>query len=692
MRYAFVLAIIMLFNATIFGQNADFLTLEALAELQIPALDYVDVAQRFTSYDQGHTLSVNPPVYHIGDSQSFYVPVDDQWTERAISTELRGMTENVLIWVQDSAEFGRRNAQAIADHVEADVIAPLGRLLNYSLPPGIDGDPRLFVIMMHQPRFSRPAFFDGRHLRPRTLHSRSNQREMLVFNLAIGDEYELPDDYIIATIAHEYQHILLHHRDANEIRWLDEALSSFVEYYTGNSYVVEWLSEGFMPAPNTGLTHMLQGENRWAKYGAGGLFAIYIADRFGDATLAALHSEDMDGWAAVDRALRETIGRSANEVFADWVLANYYQDASRGFGYPGLDDLLVPIEPAPTLRDFPASHSGRLPQYGSEYLAVNAQGGDKLSLRLSQLPEARLIDLSPYDGEHFFYAVTTDRSSSRLTRSIEIKESSRPVWLNFRVWHDLAEHYEYGYLQISADGGHTWSVLPGNHTEPETYFGLFYDNGYTGRSGRWLLESFDLSDYAPGNIMLRFEVLTETVTTYKGLAIDNLRIDAIGYQDSFETPDDAWIAEGWIRTDNRLPNNTWLQVVQETGSGLDVSRELITGPGELTVDLLPGVDSALIAISPVVPRTTLDTEFALEINLLDADGNVIVVERDCRVTTTAGLNFRDAPKGNKIGLLPQGASAWALASREGWFNIEHDGLSGWIHGDYVTTEGDCVFG
>ena len=177
------------------AQESEYPTLQALADLQIPALDYVDVAQRFNSFDQSHAPPAVAHDYRIGDQHSFYLPIDDQWTENLISTELRGMTENALIWVQESAEFSRRNAQEIADRVEADVISALTQLFNYSMPPGIDGDPRLFVIMMHQPRFSRPAFFDQRHLRPRTLHSRSNQREMLVFNLAVRDEYGLPLDY-----------------------------------------------------------------------------------------------------------------------------------------------------------------------------------------------------------------------------------------------------------------------------------------------------------------------------------------------------------------------------------------------------------------------------------------------------------------------------------------------------------------
>ena len=123
-----------------------------------------------------------------------------------------------------------------------------------------------------------------------------------------------------------------------------------------------------------------------------------------------------------------------------------------------------------------------------------------------------------------------------------------------------------------------------------------------------------------------------------------MRIETIGFHDSFESPDDGWIAEGWIRTDNRLPNNTWLQVAQGTHDGIEVSRSLISGSGDLSVDILPGVSQVLVAVSPVVPQTSLPTEYKLEMNLLNAAGEIMAVSRECTVTTTHVLNYRDAPK------------------------------------------------
>ena len=62
---------------------------------------------------------------------------------------------------------------------------------------------------------------------------------------------------------------------------------------------------------------------------------------------------------------------------------------------------------------------------------------------------------------------------------------------------------------------------------------------------------------------------------------------------------------------------------------------------------------------------------------------------DCAVITTHALNFRDGPGGKRIGVLPERTAVTATARTPGWFEVEHDGVTGWISADYVETEGDC---
>ena len=64
---------------------------------------------------------------------------------------------------------------------------------------------------------------------------------------------------------------------------------------------------------------------------------------------------------------------------------------------------------------------------------------------------------------------------------------------------------------------------------------------------------------------------------------------------------------------------------------------------------------------------------------------------DCAVTTTYALNLRDGPSlaGARIGLVRQGATLATVGRTAGWYDVEYQGVSGWISADYVVTEGDC---
>lgn len=682
--------IVLLFtNFPLQAQNSEFPTLDALADVEIPGYDYVEALGRLGSYNPSFAPPASPPRYQVGDSQSFMLPYSDDHSERAENAELRGMTEHVLVWATDSANVSRYRAQTLAEMTEENVLGPMQQLFGFREPPGVDGDPRFNIVIMANADYQHWGFFARSHAIPRTHYSDSNQREMVVINLQGEDASRIDLDWFAATAAHEFQHVLLFHRDAGEELWLNEALSTFSEYYTYGERSAAGLGEHFLAAPNTALTRFRSGEDVSAKYGAAALFMIFLAEQFGNEIVARLQADSANGWRSVDKVLRENFGVSADDVFADWVLANYLQDAVRGFGYETLDPLLIAVQPVATLREFPALHSGRLPQYSSDYLAVDVRGADKLWLRLTQAPEANLINVAPDEGDRFYFAVSADYSDSRLTRHIDLLTFDE-VWLEYRIWYDLAKDFEYGYVQVSADRGKTWEMLAGKHTEKRQLYNYIDSNGYTGNSGGWLQERIDLGDYASRPILLRFEVITDAVTSYRGMAIDDLRIDAIDYHDGFESPDDAWVEEGWIRTDNRLPQNTWLQVVQETPDGLRLSRTLMTSSGEIIVDLLPDAFSALVAISPVVPQTSLETQYTLEANLIDANGVLMAAARGCTVTTTHALNFRDAPNGKKIGLLPHGTVAMALNRRAGWFKVAYDGERGWISGDYVTLHGDCA--
>ena len=682
----------LLLHLPISSQDADYPTLAALENLRVPPFDYAEMVNRFSSPRTGHSPPATPPEYEIGDSRTFRLSFTEDWRDVDTEMELRGQSSRVLVWVQATVDYPVWRANALAKNMEVKVLDPIQALFKFSEPPGVDGDPRLHIAMIDSPDAGRAGYFDSSGARPKSVDPLSNQIEMVVANLSEDVEYDFYDEILLGTVAHEYLHALQLHSDPGEEWWLDEALASYADYYTTkelfNRSNWHFDSEDFLAAPDTGLTQWFLLEDNSPNYGAGYLFVLYLVERFGEDILARLLVEKANGWRAIQKTLREYTEVSAEEIFADWALANYFLDARRGYGYRALDgELEVRPEPIAVLNSFPATYESALPQYSTDYIAVDVSGAEKLQLRLRQAADAKLVDAAFTDGEFFAYAVTSEESNSRLTRAFKL-DTFRQTWLQFRIWYDLDDELEYAYVSISDDDGESWSTLQGNYTEWSEIYGRYYKAGYTGRVRFFRSERIDLSDYAPGEVLISFEVLSDYGTLYRGLAIDDLRIRSIDYHEDFESPDESWIADGWIFTDNRLPNSTWLQVAQVTSEGPRVSRILATGDGELSVDLLPGVSQALVAVSPVVPITSWETEYSLELSLIDAAG-APMTEPGCTVTTTHALNFRATPNGGKIGLVPRGVALDALDRDGDWFMVYYDGAQGWIHGDYVQTAGNC---
>ena len=672
-------------GAIIGAQEDETSMLDELAALEIPAFDYAQLIYDFYDFRTDHSPPSSPPAYAVGDRENLWVDSGTDEGNVEIDAELRGKTDNVLLWVDNSLAYSNWRAQRMAEHIENEVIVPIHELFQYAAPPGVDGDPRLTIVMYHNPESSWQGIFDKGFALPHDMFEQSNQREMILVDPMYDDGTMLAEQDIASTIAHEYQHLLEHHRDYNEEWWIGEAMSTYVEYHLYGAESLEWYGDDFLKSPNIGLTYFHVDGDQYAQYAASGMFAIYLSQRFGEGILAHLYAESLDGWRGVAKVLREHYDASADEVFADWVLANYFQDWRRGYGYDDeVEAVLKAAQPTQTLRSFPAVHDGSLPQYSTDYIVANVSGADQLSLLLTQAPYLGFIETSAPEGDAFYYAPSTVWVDSSLTRNLG-RLRGRQIWLEFKVWHETKNDLEVAYVAVSTNGGRSWTALKGEHTGE----GYWLDDAYTGSSDGWQQERINLSRYRLIDTMLRFGLMTDGPTLDRGFAIDDVRIDAMDLHDGFETPDDDWVAKGWLRTNNRLPQNTWLQVVQETDDGLHLDRFFVTGTQQVDIDVQPGVSRAVIAISPMVPQTALPTEYGLAASLIDSEGNVITISRDCTVTTTTGLNFRDAPSGNKIGLISQGTPLDALDKRGDWFQVDHEGTLGWIHGGYVTTKGNC---
>jgi len=603
------------FTLPTMAQDTPYPTVDALNNMTLPPNDPIDLARRLRGITSAYVPPTSPPVWQIGDTQFFNVANSAVGQEQAINAELRGMSDNVLLWVQSNVTINDSMATRFVELVDSSIVAQVQELWGVVEPAGIDGDPRLYILMVTGLDNSIGGYFSDVHTYPRSVLPNSNQHEMMIINLSAFGTTDLLNPRVLTIIAHEYQHILRHFIDGNESTWLDEGFSTYTEHHIGwdsaRSQAVSFFNQ-----PDVQVNHWIADTHKFPRYGATFLLVNYFAEQYGLDALRQLSNEPLDGLAGLDAVLGEIDGETADEFFADWVLANYFRDPTTGYGYTTLDRNLPSARPIASIVNYPYQTSGRTPQYSTDYYTAFRLGdADNMTVSFSQSETVGMIPASVFDGEHMMYAVPADFSDVKLTRAIDLS-SVDSATLTFRAWYDLEELWDYGYVMVSTDDGNRWQILPASTTRDRNPYNRAYGVGFTGQSFGWVEQTVSLDDYAGQEILLRFEVITDAASIRHGMAIDDVRIDAIGYSDSFEDNISAWIAEGWIHTDNRIPQRTWVQVAQVNGQNVTLSRWLTDTTEEAwTIPLNDEVDMVLVAVSPIAQQTMLEADYGLSISL-----------------------------------------------------------------------------
>jgi immune inhibitor A len=124
----------------------------------------------------------------------------------------------------------------------------------------------------------------------------------------------------------------------------------------------------------------------------------------------------------------------------------------------------------------------------------------------------------------------------------------------FWTWYDIEPGWDFGFVQVSADGGATWTSLnlPGTTSahDPSAMDQIVANlPGFTGASGGWAMKTADLSAYAGQQIQLRFRYMTDWGTTGAGFYVDDITVTGNGavlFSDT-EASSAGWTAAGWTR-------------------------------------------------------------------------------------------------------------------------------------------------
>jgi immune inhibitor A len=419
------------------------------------------------------------------------------------------------------------------------------------------------------------------------------------------------------TLAHEFQHMIHWNQDRNEEAWLNEGLSVLAVALNGapNSGYIR----PFLRQPDTQLTTWaVGGEDPSPHYGAGYLFATYFLDHFGAETLKSVVRSELNGRASFDAVLAQSGSATRfDDVFADWVVANYLDDKALEAGRYGYRDLMLDdLTVASRHEQYPATITDTVHQYGADYIVLAGDAPRPLTIHFAGQTETHLAELSPHGGRWTWWSNRGDQVDCTLTRAFDLR-GVQTATLSAWMWYDIEESWDYAYIAVSTDGGQKWDILEGPATRRDNPNGNSLGPAYTGVSGggkapAWAEERIDLSRYAGRQILLRFELVTDDAVNLAGLFLDDISIPEIGYRDDMEAGQGGWVGAGFVRNDNRLPQRYLVQVIQYEAGRPVIKRMELDGEqrGEMEIaGLGPELGQAVVVVSALAPHTTEPAQY-----------------------------------------------------------------------------------
>ena len=124
-------------------------------------------------------------------------------------------------------------------------------------------------------------------------------------------------------------------------------------------------------------------------------------------------------------------------------------------------------------------------------------------------------------GWHSFYSDAVNNFRTTIT-AVDPWFVNAGDTLSFWTWYEIEANWDYGYVQVSTDGGYMFDNLEGNITTTGNPHGINQGNGITGSSGGWVYAQFDLCDYANQRVILRFLYDTDYFGLEEGWYIDDI--------------------------------------------------------------------------------------------------------------------------------------------------------------------------
>jgi immune inhibitor A len=572
-------------------------TVETLTQAQVPENDPYELACRLQSVCNV-SQTVQAKSYQIGDKEKFWILNSDTNEHSQITATLRYVTEHSYFWAEEGTPVNERDMKQLMDTFETKIYPTDRAFFGSEANPGVDGDPHIYVIYASSIGHNIAGYFSSSDSYNPLVKEYSNAHETYV----LGTSQDLGDEYTYATLAHEFVHMIQNASDRNDVSWMNEGFAEVGAFLNGYDIGgADWL---YIQNPDLQLNTWVNNDSPdfSAHYGQSFLYLAYFLDRFGEEATKALTNNPENDLTSVDDTLAELkitepeTGEAitADDVFMDWAVALHLMDRSVDDGrytynnYPNAPR----VESADLIADCPGSVNSSVNQYGMDYYRIKCAGDH--TLRFNGSTVASLLPVDAKSGRYMFWSNRGDESDMTLTREFDFTNVSGPISMSLALWHDLEKDYDYAYLEASTDGK-TWEILNTPSGTPDDPTGQSYGWAYNGQTNGWVDEEIDLSRFAGQKVQIRFEYVTDAALNGEGLLVDDVRIDAINYNEDFESGDGGWEAAGFVRVENTLPQTYRLALIIKgdttTVTHIDLNADQTA---EIPLSLSSGEEAVLV--------------------------------------------------------------------------------------------------
>ena len=554
-------------------------------------------------------LTAAPPDWAAGMERDFSVLDVSSGTMSGCTGHIFLVTDNIVFWADEA--YREEIPETVMESLkkfDAEQLPILRSTFGHEASPGVDNDPRFHVLFTDRIGDGYNGYFSAEDSADPRLRPNSNGMELVFLHTKLIGQGPLA---VIDTLSHEFQHMIHHAHDPNEMSFVNEGFSGLAEY-AAVSYVREPFLRAYFNDTGKSLIWWPDSGSHTPYYGSSFLFSVYLYDRFGPDLIRTMTASEENGLGGLDDALKKCgIALSADDVFLQWAAALLGQllqapvpdlDYS-GYAFPQ-DGITRDIQPL----SVPASERHEVSQYGLRL--YRTESGTPVRISITGDPESPVTGLTIPGGQSAWWSGADSNSLAFLRRSFDLSEASGEVFFEYDVCFDIETDYDYYYLLIEDGEGKVTQLAPSTVTDRNPA-GQNLGNGTTGRSGAVLHESIDLSLWAGRAVTLTFVYLTDTAGVSDGMLVDNFRIEAIGFADDAESADDGWESAGFRRIGSVLPQR-WALVLlspEEDGSS-SAAFSVFDGGEPLTLDC-PGGGCAF-AVSAITREIRSRTAFSVQ--------------------------------------------------------------------------------